>query len=58
MLAAIMTTVHRSPDELLAASSGVLGFAIANLDLCLSGQLDTETAWRVTCEYAGALLDA
>jgi len=39
-------------DDLVAASSGLLGFALANVELCLAGQLEPEVAWRVTCEYA------
>ena len=39
-------------DDLVSASTGVLGFALANVELCIAGQVDAETAWRVTCEYA------
>jgi AcrR family transcriptional regulator len=56
-VAAILATTHGPPDEVLAASNGILGFALANLDLCLSGQVDAETAWRVTCEYATTRLE-
>jgi AcrR family transcriptional regulator len=38
--------------DVVAASAGMLGFALANVELCLAGQLDPETGWRVTCEYA------
>jgi AcrR family transcriptional regulator len=55
-LAALLASPDRSGDELLAASHGILGFALANVDLCIGGQLDAETAWRVTCEFAGAAL--
>jgi AcrR family transcriptional regulator len=41
-----------SADDLVAASTGLLGFALANVELCLAGQLEPETAWRVTCMYA------
>jgi AcrR family transcriptional regulator len=56
-LTAVMASVQLSTDELVAATNGILGFALANIDLCLTGQLDPETAWRVTCEYGGARLD-
>jgi AcrR family transcriptional regulator len=56
-LAAVMASVRLSPDELLAASHGILGFALATLDLCLAGRLDAELAWRITCDYAATLLD-
>jgi AcrR family transcriptional regulator len=51
-LASVMANSDGSPDELLAASTGLLGFALANVELCLGGQIDPETAWRVTCTYA------
>jgi AcrR family transcriptional regulator len=53
-LAAVMAGSGLPADELVAVSTGVLGFALANVDLCLSGQLDPELAWRVTCRYASA----
>jgi AcrR family transcriptional regulator len=56
-LAAVMASVRLSPDELLAASHGILGFALATLDLCLAGRLDPEMAWRITCDYAGAQIE-
>jgi AcrR family transcriptional regulator len=43
-------------DELTAASTGVLGFALANVELVLSGEVDAETAWKVTCRYASSQL--
>jgi AcrR family transcriptional regulator len=51
-LAAVMAGSEGAPDERLAAAAGLLGFALANVELCLSGQVDPETAWRVTCTYA------
>jgi AcrR family transcriptional regulator len=51
-LASVMANSDGSPDELLAASTGLLGFALANVELCLGSQIDPETAWRVTCTYA------
>lgn len=51
-LAAVMAGSGGSADDLVAASTGLLGFALANVELCLAGQLEPETAWRVTCTYA------
>jgi AcrR family transcriptional regulator len=56
-LTALLAGSASPPDELLAASSGILGFALANVDLCLAGQLEPEVAWRVTVEYCTAKLD-
>ncbi len=51
-LTALMAGSALPADDLVAASTGMLGFALANVELCIAGQLDAETAWRVTCEYA------
>jgi len=51
-LASLMAGTGLPADDLVAASSGMLGFALANVELCIGGQVDAETAWRVTCEYA------
>ncbi len=51
-LAALMAGSGLPADDLVAASTGMLGFALANVELSISGQVDAETAWRVTCEYA------
>jgi AcrR family transcriptional regulator len=51
-LASVMSRSGLPADDLVAASSGMLGFALANVELCLAGQVDPETAWRVTCNYA------
>ena len=51
-LATLMAGSGLPADDLVSASSGMLGFALANVELCITGQVDAETAWRVTCEYA------
>jgi AcrR family transcriptional regulator len=51
-LAALMAGSALPADDLVSASTGMLGFALANVELCIAGQVDAETAWRVTCEYA------
>jgi AcrR family transcriptional regulator len=55
-LAGVMSNSGLPADDLVAASAGILGFAIANVELCAAGQLDPETAWRVTCDYATSRL--
>jgi AcrR family transcriptional regulator len=51
-MAAVMARSGLPTDELLVASTGLLGFALANVELCLAGQVDAEMAWRITCKYA------
>jgi AcrR family transcriptional regulator len=51
-LATLMAGSGLPADDVVAASTGMLGFALANVELCIAGQVDPETAWRVTCEYA------
>ncbi|HEX6417205.1 MAG TPA: TetR/AcrR family transcriptional regulator [Acidimicrobiales bacterium] len=51
-LASLMAGSGLPPGDLVAASTGMLGFALANVELCITGRADAETAWRVTCEYA------
>jgi hypothetical protein len=50
--ASLMAGSGLPADDLVAASSGMLGFALANVELSISSQIEPETAWRVTCEYA------
>ena len=51
-LAVIMARSGLPADDMLAASTGILGFALANVELALAGEIEPEVAWRVTCEYA------
>lgn len=55
-LAGLLAAAGSPADEILATSAGLLGFALANAELFTSGQLDAETAWRVTCLHAVASL--
>ena len=57
-LAALLAGSALPPDDVVAASVGVLGFALANVELCLAGQLEPEHAWRVTCLFCTSALDA
>jgi hypothetical protein len=53
-LASILAGSDLSPDDVVAASSGVLAFALANVELCIAGKLDPEHAWEVTCAFCAA----
>lgn len=55
-LAGLLAAAGSPADEILATSAGLLGFALANAELFTAGQLDAETAWRVTCRHAVASL--
>jgi len=55
-LASVLTDVDHSAEELVAVSTGILGFAIATIELCQAGQLDSATALRITQELAIANL--
>jgi AcrR family transcriptional regulator len=47
-----------SVDELLALSAGLVGFVLANVELCIAGVIDTEKAWRASCRCAQGLFTA
>lgn len=50
-LASLMASSGLPPDDLVAASAGILGFTLSNVEMCMAGQLDAEVGWRVTCDY-------
>lgn len=43
-------------QDVLLISTGILGCALANIELALAGTVDTEAAWRVTYQLAVAQL--
>jgi AcrR family transcriptional regulator len=51
-LAAVLAESDLPPDDVVAASSGILGFALSNVELCLAGRLEPEHAWQVTCTFS------
>ena len=53
-LAGLMAGSGLGPAEVTSASVGLLGFLLANVDLMLDGQIDADTAFRVSTGYAGA----
>lgn len=55
-IAGVLADAEVSVEEVSAASAGILGFALANVELALDGEVDPETAWKVTCRYAAANL--
>ena len=57
-LAGLLSRSALPPDDVVAASVGILGFALANVELCLAGQLEPEHAWQVTCLFCTAPLGA
>ena len=54
LIPGLMAGSRLGPAEVTSASVGLLGFLLANVDLMLDGQIDAETAFRVTTGYAGA----
>ena len=55
-IASVLADADLSADELAAASVGILGFALATIEASLGRPGTSETAWRVTCRFATALL--
>jgi AcrR family transcriptional regulator len=55
-LAALLAGSDLDPAEILAASSGAVAFALANVELSLQGQFPPETGWAVTTRFVTALL--
>jgi AcrR family transcriptional regulator len=53
-LATLLAGSALPPDDVVAASVGILGFALANVELCLAGRLEPEHAWQVTCLFCTA----
>jgi AcrR family transcriptional regulator len=56
-IADIVATGGGSADEVLLVSTGILGCALANVELALAGAVDAETSWRVTCAFAATQLE-
>jgi AcrR family transcriptional regulator len=56
-IAGVLADSDATVVELTAAATGILGFALANVEMVMSDQVDAETAWKVTCRYAASQLD-
>jgi AcrR family transcriptional regulator len=57
-IAGVIADSDLDADELAASSAGILGFALANIELSLSSEVDAETAWEVTCRFATSQINA
>jgi AcrR family transcriptional regulator len=57
-IASVLADADLSAAELAAASIGILGFALANVEATLDGAADSETAWQITCRFASSVLAA
>lgn len=55
-IASVLADSELPVDELTAAANGILGFALSNVELVIVGEIDAETAWKVTCRYASSQL--
>jgi AcrR family transcriptional regulator len=57
-VAAVVASGGGAGDDVLLVSTGILGCALANIELALSGAVEAEAALRVTCAVAVAALAA
>jgi AcrR family transcriptional regulator len=57
-LATVLAKSDLPPEDVVAASAGILGFALANVEQCLAGRLSPEHAWRVTCAFCLSPIEA
>jgi AcrR family transcriptional regulator len=53
----LLTGEGRPAEHVLAAATGLVGFVLATVELCLSGQLPAERAWQLSCRCAQLLTD-
>ena len=51
-IAGVVAETGIDAEELTATSSGIFGFVLANVELALSGEVEPETAWSVSCRFA------
>ena len=57
-VARVIADTGASADELATTAAGILGFALANVELTLDGQASAQVAWEVTCRYATSQMAA
>lgn len=55
-IAGIVADTGATAEEVATTAAGILGFALANVELTLSGQASAQTAWEVSCRYATSQL--
>ena len=51
-VAGIVADTAATAEELATTAAGILGFALANVELTLAGQASAQTAWEVCCRFA------
>jgi AcrR family transcriptional regulator len=56
-ISAVLADGGQTPRDVLAAATGLVGFALATVELCLTGQLAAERAWQLSCRCAQLLAE-
>ena len=51
-IAALLAGTEEGREEVYVASRGILGFALAAIEMALAGAIEAEAAWRVATRYA------
>ena len=51
-MAALLAGTEEGREEVDVASHGILGFALAAIEMALAGAIEAEAAWRVASRYA------
>lgn len=51
-IAALLAGTEEGREEVDVASHGILGFALAAIEMALAGAIEAEAAWRVATRYA------
>jgi AcrR family transcriptional regulator len=54
-IAGVLAESGHAPGEVYAAATGLVGFVLATVELCLSDQLAPEKAWQLSCRCARVL---
>lgn len=55
-IAGVVADTAATAEELATTAAGILGFALANVELTLAGQASAQTAWEVCCRFATSQL--
>ena len=56
-ISAVLADGVQPPADVLAAATGLVGFALATVGLCLDGQYPPERAWQLSCHCARLLAE-
>jgi TetR/AcrR family transcriptional repressor of lmrAB and yxaGH operons len=57
-ISGVMAESGHPPGEVYAAATGLVGFVLATVELCLHDQLPPEKAWQLSCRCARVLRPA